>query len=153
MEFATGVSLPFELSAQRSWQLHGMAPERAGQVRADIPCIPCANPRGQQKVSHSNQGEEAQSKHRARPQPLTSLPPKKKGKKLEFRLPYIATLQTSCPHACCSWPSPGRRELHNARRVGSMTFGGHSRLPFMFSLVCPGQQEEGILYPENTQLF
>lgn len=70
-------SLPPELTAQR-WQLHGMAPERAGQVGFDIPCIPCANPRGQQKVSHCNQGELAQSKHRARPKPLTSLPKKKR---------------------------------------------------------------------------
>lgn len=53
-------SLPSELTAQR-WQLHGMAPERAGQVGFDIPCIPCANPGGQQKVSHCNQGELAQS--------------------------------------------------------------------------------------------
>lgn len=147
-------SLPPELTAQR-WQLHGMAPERAGQVGFDIPCIPCANPRGQQKVSHCNQGELAQSKHRARPKPLTSLP-KKKGKKLEYGLPYITALQTLCPHGVLqlakSWQKGitqrTRGRLNDIRRTLQAAFhvfscvpwtaGRGNSLPWKYSIILIG---------------
>lgn len=143
-------SLPFALSAQLCiWE-----PPWAEQVRLGLHSLHsrCKSQRTT-AASHPNQGAHWPKSNREQGQKaqkaLTSTKknPKPKSQQ-DGSKPALHPLRCA---AAGQAPAAG---ISTARQPGRLNDVQRTlRLPFMFPPVCWGQKDEGILYPENTQLF